>query len=70
MCFADGRRNDRILYSPKLLVREPGKIVQTVLPAEVEDITRLNEIAEGLQEPLQAAIRRRDRVCGLCLVLD
>ena len=30
-------------------LREPGKIVQIVLPTEFEN--RLNEIAEGLQGP-------------------
>ncbi len=29
------------------IVREPSKIVQIVLPGEVEDIVRLNEIAEA-----------------------
>ncbi len=29
------------------IVREPSKIVQIVLPGEVEDIARLNEIAEA-----------------------
>jgi hypothetical protein len=33
----------------KKTIREPGKIVQIVLPTEVED--RLNGIAEGLQGP-------------------
>ena len=41
---AAGQWRDR---ASNRIVREPSKIVQIVLPGEVEDIARLNEIAEA-----------------------
>jgi hypothetical protein len=41
---ASGQWQDQ---STKKVVHEPSKIVQIVLPGEVEDIPRLNEIAEA-----------------------
>jgi hypothetical protein len=41
---ASGQRRDQ---ASNKIVREPSKIVQIVLPGEVQDIARLNEIAEA-----------------------
>src|SRR5262249_33404299 len=51
------------------IVREPSKVVQIVLPGQVDDIARLNENRRGLQDPLQAAIGGQDRAAGLRVVL-
>ena len=44
MFNAAGQWRDR---ASNRIVREPSKIVQIVLPGNVEDIARLNEIAEA-----------------------
>jgi hypothetical protein len=58
----------QMVRNPAIRTQCACRAVQIVLPAEVKDITGLNEFAEGLHEPLQAAIRRPDRACGLRLV--
>jgi hypothetical protein len=42
----------------------------TVLPGKAEDVARINQSRQSLQDPFQAAVRSRYHVAALCIVLD